>query len=122
MVTLNTPISTNSAYSAAVLLGRAAQMRASQQAAIMGAKIRAARPRWWVKTRSKRGAVIIAATMPESRSAAPCKKQNICEYKQIKQKCVERKTMNPAVSSEYPYGSRISFERRANVFVLTVNS
>ena len=72
MLTLNTPISTNSAYRAAVLFALTAQMRENQQMAMIGAKIRAARPRWCVKTRSKSGDVTIAATMPERRSAAPC--------------------------------------------------
>ena len=45
MLTLNTPMMTNTAYSAAVLFARTAQIRENQDAAMIGANSRTDRAR-----------------------------------------------------------------------------
>ena len=69
--TLHVPMTTKSTKRAGALSSRTAQMSESQVAPMMGVMMRTASARWCVKTRSKRGEVIIAARMPERRRAAP---------------------------------------------------
>ena len=61
-----------------------AQIKDNQAAPIVGQRTRSVIPRWFVKTRSNRGAVTIAAIIPAMSNAAP---------------------IRPEVSSEYPSGS-----------------
>jgi hypothetical protein len=59
-------------------------MRESQPMAIMGTSSFEVMAKWWVKTRSNKGAVMMAAAIPVRSNAAP---------------------INPLVSAEYPTGA-----------------
>ena len=60
-------------------VGLLAQMRDSQQAPMIGQKVRTVIPRWCVKTRSKMGEEAIAAATPAKIRAAPIRPEVVSE-------------------------------------------
>jgi len=74
-----TPMMTIIANSPPIFPGLTAHIKLNQAPAIAGTMIFEVIARWWVRTRSKSGAVIIAAINPERRSAAPINPETVSE-------------------------------------------
>jgi hypothetical protein len=74
-----TPMMDIIANSPPVFPGLTAHIKLNQAPAITGTMIFDVIARWWVSTRSKSGAVIIAAINPERRSAAPINPETVSE-------------------------------------------